>query len=225
MHLSEEFCVVKKKLKPETISFFNLGYMDNDGIVNFAFSEFFFDNLKRMKDPTKRFRNHILIPIFDLWGNIVSVYGRNLSSGTKCDSVPFAKSEVLYGLCWTAKDILKKGFATIVEGPFDLMVLYQEGIKNVVSTLGTSLSMSHLVLLSFFTDTLILMFDGDKAGYDRMIKTYTMYKGLMNILFCMLPQRFDPDEFVIKYGKDELTKRIVAYEDLVDNQIKQKLLC
>ena len=100
-----------------------------------------------------RFRARLIIPIYDSLGRIVGFGGRVLKKGEQPkylnspDSPVYSKSEVLYGYNF-AKDAIKKtGNVILVEGYFDVMMLHQAGIKNVVATSGTALTIQQIKLL------------------------------------------------------------------------------
>ena len=74
----------------------------------------------------------------------------------------FKKSELVYGLDTVA--IKAMGYAIVVEGNPDVVMCHQHGFKNTGAPLGTAFGKSHVTLLKKHTDTIYLVFDGDKAG-------------------------------------------------------------
>ena len=52
----------------------------------------------------------------------------------------------------------------VVEGYMDVVGLAQNGIKNVVATLGTATTAFHIKKLMRYTQEIIFCFDGDNAG-------------------------------------------------------------
>ena len=81
------------------------------------------------------------------------------------ETLIFNKSKILYGFHKTKTSILEKKSAILVEGQMDLLMIYQEGIKNVVATSGTALTIDHLKILRRVSEELILCFDSDEAGF------------------------------------------------------------
>ncbi len=139
--------------------------------------------------------------------------GRTLAEGVpkhfNSPATPiFDKSFVLYGL--RPVGIREKGYTLIVEGYLDVIMCHQYGYKNVVAPLGTALSGRHVELLRRFTDTLVLMFDGDDAGRKAAIRT-------SELLFLekarggvgLLPADKDPDSFLLKGGDLEVSFRVI----------------
>src|SRR3989344_1434131 len=76
----------------------------------------------------------------------------------------FNKSRIFYGLHKTKSHIKEQGAAVLVEGQMDFLMLYQDGVKNVVATSGTALSPDHLRSIRRLTEELVLSFDNDEAG-------------------------------------------------------------
>ncbi|MFQ5787256.1 MAG: DNA primase, partial [Thermodesulfobacteriota bacterium] len=98
-----------------------------------------------------RFRNRIIFPIRDVDYNVVGLGGRVLDNEIEPkyinspESEIYQKRNILYGLEKSRDDIRKKGKVIIVEGYMDFLSLYSAGIRNVVATLGTSLTHEHAV--------------------------------------------------------------------------------
>ena len=53
-----------------------------------------------------------------------------------------------------------------MEGYFDVIRAYTVGVYNCVAPMGTSLTKNHVDILKRVTKSVILCFDGDKAGRD-----------------------------------------------------------
>ena len=191
---------------------YNLAYIDRYGHCNVT------SKIREVINAYgPRFRNCIAIPIYNLFGSIESITFRNLDKNKlKYDITPGTdKSSLVYGLNWNWKKILRKDSVIIVEGPFDMIKLYQKGHRNTIALMGCDLSRIQLSLLLRFTKNFILMLDGDKAGYTKMKKTYDKYKKYADISFCYLPEGMDPDEYVDKYKR----LSIVSHEDLLKKKI------
>src|SRR3990167_855874 len=80
------------------------------------------------------------------------------------ETLIYKKGNILYGLNITKDSIRKSKEAFLVEGYFDLITVYQHGIKNIIATSGTALTEDHARILRRYTDTVTLVFDGDEAG-------------------------------------------------------------
>ncbi|MBU4348566.1 DNA primase [Patescibacteria group bacterium] len=126
-----------------------------------------------------RFRNRLMFPLYNHVGKVVGFTGRVLSE-TKADtnqssfveakyinspeSPIFQKSRILYGFHKTKVAIREQKTAVLVEGQMDFLMMWQDGVKNVVATSGTALTKDHLSALKKIADELILSFDADEAG-------------------------------------------------------------
>ena len=119
-----------------------------------------------------RFRNRVIIPIQNEYGEFVAFGARALEEGqnpkylNSSDSLIYNKSKILYGL-YTAKNAIRKEDSVIImEGYFDVISSQAHGIENCVASCGTSLTADHVKLLSRYTKSrkIYLSFDTDTAG-------------------------------------------------------------
>jgi DNA primase len=123
-----------------------------------------------------RFRSRLMFPLYNNFGKIIGFTGRVLPSdvpvsgfdGAKYVNSPetpiFNKSKLLYGLHKAKSHIRDANAAIVVEGQMDFLMMWQDGIKNVVASSGTALTREQLEVLRRLADTLILSFDSDPAG-------------------------------------------------------------
>ena len=154
-----------------------------------------------------RFRNRVIIPIQDEFGDVVAFGARAVEEGqmpkylNSSDSLIYNKSKLLYGL-YTAKDTIKaEDSVVLMEGYFDVISAQAHGIKNAVASCGTSLTQDHVKLLSRYTPSrrIYLSFDTDLAGQKATKRNAELIKeafsGLGNI------KQFD--ESYISSGNDK----------------------
>lgn len=140
-----------------------------------------------------RFRNRVIIPIQDEFGDVVAFGARAVEEGqmpkylNSSDSLIYNKSKLLYGL-YTAKDTIKaEDSVVLMEGYFDVISAQAHGIKNAVASCGTSLTQDHVKLLSRYTPSrrIYLSFDTDLAGQKATKRNAELIKeafsGLGNI--------------------------------------------
>lgn len=120
-----------------------------------------------------RFRARIMFPIHNHVGKVVAFTGRimpgsenaNVGKYVNSPETPiFQKSKILYGFDKTKNDIRQEHKAVMVEGQMDLLMIWQDGVKNVVASSGTALTDEHLTVLHRLADELVLSFDSDEAG-------------------------------------------------------------
>jgi DNA primase len=195
-----------------------------------------------------RFRNRIIFPIYNDKGKIIGFGGRviDIEDTPKYYNSPetplFQKSYELYGLLASRKPIREKGYVLVVEGYMDVVGLAQNGIRNVVATLGTATTAFHIKKLMRYTQEIIFCFDGDSAG--RMAAWRAMNNALISVTdatqlkFLFLPDGHDPDSFVRESSSEDLEllakqaiplteyiiKNLTSNNDLVSSEKKVKFL-
>ncbi len=136
--------------------------------------------------------NRIAIPLYQS-GNCVGVSLRRLQGLTEAKWLHLPKHvdtrTILYNL-----DNCTGDKVYIVEGPFDAWNLYQIGITNVVSTLGSHItSEQERLLVQNFTD-ICFAFDNDKAGHQTIKKGIEKLKHKANLSVLDLGMFSDPGE-------------------------------
>ncbi|HPA25437.1 MAG TPA: DNA primase [bacterium] len=153
-----------------------------------------------------RFRNRIMFPILDYHQNVVGFTARamNKEESAKYINTPqtliYNKSQVLYGLDKAKQAIRERGYVILVEGNMDVIASHIAGVKNVVASSGTSLTIDQLKILKRHTENLALCFDADSAGIKAAERGVDLIwaEGL-NVKVIILPKSFkDPDELVKK---------------------------
>ncbi len=123
-----------------------------------------------------RFRGRLMFPIRNASGDVVAFTGRIMPGpdGTEpkdtgkyvnTQQTPiYNKSAVLFCFDKAKSEIRKKGFAVVVEGNMDAISSHQAGVKNVVASSGTALTVEQLAILKRAAEKLVLSFDNDPAG-------------------------------------------------------------
>ena len=167
------------------------------------------------------FTKRIMFPICDEFGHIIGYSGRQYESddpdqpkyvNTK-ETFLFKKGLVLFNLHNAKSEILRKKRVILHEGQMDVIAAYRAGIKEVVCTMGTALTIDQARILKKYTDNVIICYDGDKAGINASKKAISILKQLnMKVHLVLLPKGSDPDEFVCTYGSE-------AYLEYFENNI------
>jgi len=178
-----------------------------------------------------RFRARLIIPIYDSLGRIVGFGGRALKKGEQPkylnspDSPIYSKSAVLYGYNFAKEAIKQAGNVILVEGYFDVMMLHQAGIKNVVATSGTALTLQQIKLLKRFTKDFIFCFDTDEAGIEAAKRGFQLaQKEEVNVDVITIPGEKDPADF-IRYNPDkwsDVEKNKVPFMEFCMNDFETK---
>ncbi len=161
-----------------------------------------------------RFRGRIIIPIFSESGRIIAFGGRTLLKDkskylNSPDTPLYKKGKYLYGFNFSKKFIREKGESILVEGYFDVISLFQNGVKNVVASLGTALTDSQIYTLKRFSDNIYMFYDNDKAGISAIIRGIgEMFEQNVYPRIISYEDLKDPDEFIKKRGVKEFNKLI-----------------
>lgn len=204
----------KRGLSEETWQTFYLGYAPPEGRVLASLlraSKVDMDLavetglLKREEDGsfTDLFRDRLIFPIFNESGECVGFGGRVLKPDVEPkylnspESKIFKKSEVLYGLFQSKESIRKTGKVYLVEGYFDYLTLWDKGIKNVVATCGTALTETHVKKILKYSEEIIILLDGDRAGRKASVRAIGLFvkeNKLPQVV--QLPEGEDPDSFL-----------------------------
>ncbi|MFT6962947.1 MAG: DNA primase [Flammeovirgaceae bacterium] len=160
-----------------------------------------------------RFRGRVMFPIHNLSGRTIGFGARTLKKDKMAkylnspESDVYHKSDVLYGLFQAKKAIRNEDNCYLVEGYTDVISLYQNGVENVVSSSGTSLTEGQISLIKRFTENVTVLYDGDSAGIKASLRGVDMLlsQGL-NVQVVRFPDGEDPDSYVQKIGGSEFRK-------------------
>lgn len=218
-----------------TIKAFKLGYSLSawDGLLNYIRKNNYeldvFEKLgliikKEDGDYYDRFRGRIIFPIFSTIGRVIAFGGRILEDDkdqpkymNSPESRIYIKGKTLYGFFQTKDEIRKAQSAILVEGYMDFLSLYQNGIKNVVASAGTSLTIDQIYLLSKTTPNINLVFDGDEAGIKAAIRSIELIlQTEASFKIISLPEKEDPDSFIQKFGKEKFQSLIDEGKNYID---------
>jgi len=159
-----------------------------------------------------RFWGRVMFPVHTVSGKVVAFGGRLLNSNPKAgkyinspESEIYHKSNHLYGIYFAKQAIIQKDCCIMVEGYLDVISLHQSGIKNVVASSGTSLTIEQIRLVHRFTNNMLLLYDGDKAGIKASLRGIDMLlrEGL-NIKVALLPDGEDPDSYAQSHSTEEV---------------------
>mgnify|MGYP001287604566 FL=1 len=177
------------------------------------------DNADKVYD---RFRNRLIVPIFDMQGRVVAFGGRSLDGQepkylNSPESEVFEKGKMLFAFDKASSNIRKRDKAVVVEGYFDVISLHSKGITNSVASLGTALNKYQISQLCRCTDNknIIINFDSDNAGRLATKRVINEVESLslhdqINLKILEIKSFKDPDEY-LKENKPE------DYFNLIDN--------
>ena len=231
------YLIDKRKLSDAIIKTYEIGYSPNTGSAlseyltkkkGYKNKELFLAGLSferggRLYDF---FKNRIIFPLFDHRGNVAGFSGRALDDkempkyiNTK-ETPVYHKGSMFFGLNSAKDEIKQKQDAIIVEGEFDAISLFMEGIKNAVAIKGTALTENQVNLLSRFTPKVTLCLDMDNAGFEATRRSLEVIekKGLTTSIV-VIKEGKDPDE-ALKNNPSEFKKAVREsvgiYDYLID---------
>ena len=161
------------------------------------------------------FRERIIFPIWDQFGNPVGLGGRALHSHQKAkyynsqESFHFNKKNILYGAHLAKEAIRQRNSVILVEGYMDLISMHQYGFANSVAVMGIALSEQSVNFLKSLTKNIYLALDSDQAGHNAMkrINKLWLSNGIVPKYLDFAPHK-DPDEFLTHLGAKQLAERI-----------------
>jgi len=215
------YLISQRKLNNKVINDFELGFAPkswNDlfnyllKVEKFPLNLILSSGLAISKDNSDkiydRFRNRLIVPIYDMQGRVIAFGGRSLDSQepkylNSPESEVFEKGKMLFAFEKASSHIRKQDKAIIAEGYFDVISLHSKGISNTVASLGTALNKYQISQLCRCTDNknIILNFDSDNAGTlatKRVIKEVEslLLHDQINLKVLQLKNYKDPDEFL-----------------------------
>jgi DNA primase len=169
-----------------------------------------------------RFRARLIFPIHSESGKVIAFGGRALRSNDEPkylnspETKIYKKSSVLYNLHRAKIDARKNDRMILVEGYMDAIGIYAAGIREVVASCGTSLTIEQIRAIKrqisqqqASTGEIILNFDSDSAGSKSTEKYISalLAEGL-RVKVLELADGLDPDEYIQKSGADAYHKQL-----------------
>lgn len=176
-----------------------------------------------------RFRDRLMFPIRNDYGEVVAFSGRVLQSdsgGAKYVNSPetplFTKGRVLFGLDKTKRDLIEKNAAIVCEGQLDLITAFEAGVRNVIAPQGTAFTADQARLLKRYVETVLLCFDSDSAGKKAADRTLpALFSQGLLVRVVSLPQGDDPDSLIRREGPGAFLERVEAAEDYFDHNLAE----
>ena len=167
-----------------------------------------------------RFYDRVIFPIHSVSGRVIAFGGRTLKtdkSVAKYVNSPeteiYVKSRSLYGIYFAKNEISRQDKCILVEGYLDVLSMHQLGIKNVVASSGTSLTVEQVRLIKKFTNNITIIYDGDGAGIKAALRGIGLVlKEGMNVKIVLLPDGQDPDDFAKRHSLEQVQDHIAQNE-------------
>lgn len=166
------------------------------------------------------FHDRVMFPIHSVSGRIIAFGGRTLKSDKTIpkyvnskETEIYVKSRSLYGIYFAKNEISRQDKCILVEGYLDVLSMHQLGIRNVVASSGTSLTVEQIRLIRKFTNNVTIIYDGDSAGIKAALRGIGLVlKEGLNVKVVLLPEGQDPDDFARKHTLEEVQDHIVRNE-------------
>lgn len=170
----------------------------------------------------------LIFPLINSYNEVIGFGGRALRKtdfgkyvNTR-DTLIFNKRKNLYNI-----NLLKKLKRTqtvkeviMVEGYMDTLSLYQAGFKNVVASMGTSLTQDQARLIKRYVDTVLISYDGDGAGQKANLRGLDVLKDEgLNVKVVPLPEGLDPDDVIKQRGTEGYQACLDAAMPLIDYKL------
>ena len=232
---AHHYLTSQRNLNIKNINDFELGYAPNSWndlfnylskVEKFPLKLILSAGLVISKDNTDkvydRFRNRLIVPIFDMQGRVVAFGGRSLDGQepkylNSPETEVFEKGKMLFAFDKASSNIRKRDKAVVVEGYFDVISLHSKGITNSVASLGTALNKYQISQLCRCTDSknIIINFDSDNAGRLATKRVINEVESLslhdqINLKILQIKSFKDPDEYLKGNTPED-------YINLIDN--------
>lgn len=166
------------------------------------------------------FRNRVIFPIIDNFGNIIAFGGRAIGDAmpkylNTSDTPAFKKSRNLFSLNF-ARTCCSE-YLILCEGYMDVISVNAGGFANAVATLGTALTQEQARIMAKYTKRVIIAYDSDSAGQSASKRAIPILDeaGLDAKVLNMTGAK-DPDEYIKKFGADSFRTLIEKSKSKLD---------
>jgi DNA primase len=218
--------LTKRNLLESSIVTHKIGYCSSSIVLPDSIAYFGQDVSEENKkwNMSSFIRGRIIVPIFSEFNKPVGFATRVPSTlpGNTWWNVPFKKSNHIFLLNKTRKEVFNQNKIYLVEGYMDALILYQNGMKNVGCIMGTALTSRKIGLIARYCNNICLCFDTDKNKAGQNAQKIAIVT-LKRFDFCdklsvidNLPIGEDPDVFVTKYGMEAFlfNERVLKSTDI-----------
>ncbi len=237
-----EYLIKERGLNEKLIKTFNIGFAPSRGedLSKFLIGKKKYSNLSLVEAGLgiqkggrviDFFRHRIIFPLIDHRGNIVGFSGRNISSndfGPKYintrDTLVYHKGSMFFGLNQAKDEIKKEEYSIVMEGEFDVISAFKEGIKNAVALKGTALTESQALLLSRFAPKTALCLDQDSAGIEAIKRSIPVLEKRGLMITVILTDEKDPDDALRRDPagfKKSLKNQMEVYDFLIEKNLSE----
>lgn len=174
-----------------------------------------------------RFRDRLMFPICNDQGDCIGFSGRQIvhdpNSGKYINSPEtalYSKSKTLFAFDRARRPIMTQKSVLICEGQLDALACHEHGIDHAIASLGTAFTTQQAKIIKRYTDTAIMCYDADKAGYaacERAFKELSAEN--VHVRVVSMPAGDDPDSFLKREGVDAFRQLLVEARPFFDFKI------
>lgn len=232
--------VLKREFTSDIVKYFGIGYSkDWQGLIDYLHSKGVSDETMLLAGLIEKSQNsgkfydvfatRLTFPIFNQFGDCIGFTARTLEANPEfakyrnsTQTIVFDKSKTVYNI-HTIRELKKTqplDHVIICEGTVDVIAMFKAGFKNTVACMGTAITNFHATIIKRLTDKVVLCLDGDSAGQKAMYKAIDVLSSVgLEVRVVTLKENLDPDEYLKKYGADELKKCIANAIDGLEYKI------
>ncbi|RBA29633.1 DNA primase [Dietzia maris] len=186
-----------------------------------------------------RFHRRLLWPIRNLGGEVIGFGARKLFEDDTLgkymntpETMLYKKSQVLFGLDLSKREIASQRRAVVVEGYTDVMAMHAAGVTTAVAACGTAFGEDHLSTLrrlmlddNYFRGEIIYTFDGDEAGKKAALRAFSGDQQFSGRTFvAVAPPGTDPCDLRQNKGdaavRDLVSARVPMFEFAIRSMLE-----
>ncbi|MBL7006992.1 MAG: DNA primase [Spirochaetia bacterium] len=230
-----------RRISDEMIDTFKIGYApaSPDWLYLFLRSKNYSEKLlsksgifSRNNPTYPLFMQRIIFPIMNNKGMVVAFGGRTLDKNQKAkylntpETPIFRKREQLFGLFQGLSHIKTLHETIICEGYFDVVALFQSGVRNATAPLGTAFTDEQANIIRRYADTCVLFFDQDSAGREATRKSIlVLERAGITSQVVEAEEKSDPADLLQKNSETHLNdickNRINGFDYLVKSALNK----
>ncbi|MEN9990689.1 MAG: primase [Verrucomicrobiota bacterium] len=174
-----------------------------------------------------RFRDRLMFPVCNEQAEVIAFSGRQIIADPNTgkyinspETALFLKSKTIFAFDRARKPIMKQKAVLICEGQLDALACHEHGIDHAIATLGTACTAQHAKILKRYTDTALLCFDADQAGYTACERAFReLASENIHVRVVSMPTGDDPDSFLKREGPDAFRELLQQARPFFDFKI------
>ncbi|MFZ4683086.1 MAG: DNA primase [Terrimicrobiaceae bacterium] len=182
----------------------------------------------RNAKPYARFRDRVMFPIRNDYGEVIAFSGRVLDPEARTakyvnspETPLFTKGRVLYGLDKSKRALINAKVAIVCEGQLDLISAFEAGVQNVIAPQGTAFTADQARVLQRFVETVVLCFDSDRAGQEAVTRSLpALLENGLEVKVARLPEGEDPDSLIRGQGPAAFEEVVATARNFFDHALE-----